>query len=157
MKIFKKILIALGVLFIFLVAFIIFISFQSSSFKKDYSPFVSKFMTEFSERWEINHVRDMLTNEFIDQINTPNGRQAINFFKQLGKLKRIKDLELKHFKTFSGPDSYKLGIFFFKADFENAGTLVKMIVVVKKGNAQVQQLRINTTGEIDKTKEKVAI
>lgn len=148
MKILKNILIGLGRIFALLVVIFIFISFKSVGFKDEYSPFVTEFMAEFSQNWEIGDVQYMLSNDFIEQIDTPNGRQVMVFFRQLGKIQNIQDIELKNFKTFTGTNSYKSGEFVFKAEFENASGLVRMTVIVNKDGERVKGLHINPTTEV---------
>lgn len=157
MKILKNIFITLGVIFILVISFVAILAFKTSGFKEEYSPFVSKFMIEVSKEWKLNDLQHLVTNEFYDQINTPEGRQSVIFFKKLGKLKNIEDLELSQYRSFAGSNSYKLGIFTFKAEFENASTLVKMTVVVKDEKTQVHNLYINPTSEIKSSDRKIAI
>lgn len=157
MKIIKNILLGFGLFLVLAVAFVTYLGFQSAGFKKEYSPFITKFMNEFSQNWEIADVRDMLTNDFIKQLETPNSRQAMLYFRQLGKMTNIQDIELKNYRTRAGTDSYKFGEFVFKADFEHASGLVTMSVIVKKDGERIQGLHINPTTEINKTPSKITI
>jgi hypothetical protein len=157
MKIVKNILIGLGCLFGLFIVITVFLSFKSSSFKNDYSPFVSKFMTEFSENWDVGDIQYMLSNDFLEQIETPNSRQAMAKFRQLGKIQQIQEIELTNYRSNVGDNSFKLGEFVFKADFENASGLVTMIVIVKNGGERVQGLNINPTTEISRVPTKTSI
>ncbi|MGV1097833.1 hypothetical protein ACUUL3_00290 [Thiovibrio sp. JS02] len=157
MKIIKNILITLGILFVCGAALFGFLNYKSAGFKKEHAPFVTRFMTEFSKNWEIAEVRNMLSNDFVRQLETPNARQAMLFFKQLGKLTAIRDVELQNYRANAGTDTYQLGEFVFKADFENASGLVTMSVIVKKDGERVNALYVNPTTEINNTPAKTLI
>ncbi len=150
MKIIKAILIGLGVVFVLLVAFVSYVAVQSGKFEKEHAPFVRTFMAEFSKDWDVSAVEHSLTPEFIGQIGTPAGRDAIRQFRQLGRLKEITELDLDHFTTHAGINSYKYGVFVLRAEFENAAAMITLSLVVDEKGARVEGLRINPTEDIER-------
>lgn len=157
MKIIRNIFIGFGCIFALFVVFLVFMGYKSAGFKDEYAPFVTKFMTEFSAHWEVGDVQHMLASDFKEQLETPNARQALAMFRQLGRVTSIGDMELNNFQTHAGTDSYKLGEFVFKADFEHASGLVNITVIVNKDGERVQGLYINPTTAINRVPAEVSI
>jgi len=158
-KVIKTILIGFGIIFVLLVAFISYVAVQSGKFEKEHAPFVKSFMAEFSKDWDVSAVEHLLTPEFIDQIDTSSGREAMRQFRQLGRLKEITELNLDHFSTHAGTNSYKYGVFVLRAEFEHATTMITLSLVVDENGARVEGLRINPTGDFepDRPPDKIAI
>ncbi len=139
MRVIRKILISLGVFFLLLLAFISFLGFGSANFREAKEPFVADFMEDISEDWDIGDVRFRLTNLFIEQVDSAGGRQAMQTFSQLGKIRSIEDLTLEHYSAMT---SGKTGVFTFKASFQHGDAVVRMTVVEKDEKTQVQALNI---------------
>jgi len=157
LKVIKNIFICLGVLFAVCIAISIYLGFKSAEFKKTYSPFAQQFMVDFSQDWEIADVQPRLSNDFLAQMETPNAKQAMFVFRNLGKVIKMQDMELKNFRTSVGSGRHQFGAFVFKADFENASGLVTLTVVINKDGARIQRLHINPTTTINKTPVKANI
>lgn len=163
MKIFKKILIGLGVLTVILIILVgiaaFFISKESGKFEEKYSPLASQFLYQLSSTWNIADVQDSLTNDLIEELNSPKGQKIMNNFKQLGELKDIKDIELSGFNTRATTEegSLTLGTFKFKAEFENAKALVTITLKKNDLGVRVAGFSINPTEKIQYKKQKTNI
>ena len=147
MKIIKQFLIGLGILFLLFIILATFISIKGNDFKEDNIGFVAEFLDEFSQDWKISSVSDQLSNEFLIQIKTPNGEQAMQVFKRLGKLENVRDFEMGNFRTSSGES--QTGVLIFKAKFNNAETIVTITLNVLDGIKKVYGLNINTLEDIN--------
>lgn len=150
MKIIRNILIGFGGLFLLLIVFFMFIAGSSSEFRTENQYFVTKFMRDFSEKWDINDVKDDLSNQMLAQIDSLNGQFALNYFKSLGKLKSIRNFELNNYRTSTNGET---GVFLFKAKFENADTLVTFTLVKTDKGRKVNGLNIQALEDINPIKE----
>jgi len=151
MKILKKILVGFGVIFVLLIAVIIFVAGSASEFKEDHEQFVKDFTREFSQDWEIDSLGSKVTNDLLSNIRTTKGKRAIAIFRSLGKLVDITDIELRNYNANAGGPT--TGVFSFKASFENAKTVVTVTVRVENDEVKVQSFHVNPTGDISKPKE----
>jgi len=142
MRVLKNILIGLGVLFLVLLAIFAWIGVSSSQFRKEQAPFVETFVTDLSKRWDIANVYDRMTNSFIEQASTPQARQLLHQFRQLGALKSVHDLGLRGYKS---SNNEQTGLFFFKGTFENGEAVVDVTIVRKDGAVHVLSLYLKAT------------
>ncbi len=156
MKIVKNIFIGLGVIFLILIVVFAFTASDSFEFKSKHEEFVKKFSTEFSQTWEVDNVSLLLTNGLLSQVNSPNGVQATNKFRALGKLVEIKDLELANYSSSYGTQNGSTGVFRFKGIFENATALVTVSIYVNEVEVKVSGFNIDPIGQVKATNEKNA-
>lgn len=151
MKLIKNILVGLGSIFAIFILLAIYLFDQSSDFKEQNEQFVKDFTHEFSNTWDINSVSDLTTNGLLSQINTPNGKHALNIFRSLGKLVEIKDVELNNYESqASGIITAK---FIFKAKYENASSLVTVTLQKKDEMVKVHGFHIEPIGNVSAPKE----
>ena len=130
---------AIVVLFIVLAVF----TFKGSvDFKEKNTEFVVKFMNDLSNNWRISEVYPSLTNEMIQQSDSPEGKRYLGMFRQLGSLVSIQDVELQNYH--SGTDAV-IGVFIFKADFKHGQGLVTLTLREKEDKVQVHALNISPT------------
>lgn len=134
MRVLKNILIGLGVLFLVVTALLAWIGVSSSQFRKEQTPFVETFVTDLSKRWDVADVYDRMANPFIEQVSTPQARQLLHQFKQLGMLESVHDLELR---SYYSNNNERTGIFSFKGTFENGEGVVNVTVAKKDGAVRV--------------------
>lgn len=151
MKFLKKLFMGLGVLFLLIIIFAVFMFSESSSFKEKHSQFIQEFTQGFSEDWDIADVSDLTTSEFLANLNTPNGKHALGVFKTLGKLVSITDIEIQNYSANAGGPN--TGIFVFKAKFENAKTLVTITIQEQDDIVRVYGFRIDPIGDISQELE----
>jgi hypothetical protein len=134
MRVAKKILIGLGVLFLVVISFFAWIGVSSSQFRKEQTLFVETYVTDLSKRWDIADVHDRLENPFIEQASTPQAQQLLHQFKQLGALKSVHDIELR---SYNANNNGRTGNFSFKGTFENGEAVVNVTIVKKNGAVRV--------------------
>ncbi len=151
MKIVKKILVGLGVLFVLFIGLAIYLAGSSSEFERKHQDFVINYTREFSRGWEINSVSAITTNDMLSQINTPNGKHALNVFRTFGEFIEATDIELHNYSTHAGGPT--VGIFKFKARFKNANTLVTVTVHEIEESVKVHGFHIDPIGEISAPSE----
>lgn len=150
MKVIKNILLGLGALFLLIVVFFTFLWGESSDFKEQNALFINNYLETFSTNWDLDDVKDQMTNGLLIEINTPNGTNAMNYFKTLGRLQEIRDLEINNYNTtLSG----KTGVFLFKAKFQYSDTVVKMILQKNEDGVKVNGLYITPLGKVNDNKE----
>ena len=142
MRALKNILIGLGVLFLVVLAVFAWIGVSSSQFRKEQAPFVETFVTDLSKRWDIADVYDRMANSFIEQASTPQARQLLHQFRQLGALKSVHDLGLRSYKS---SNNEQTGLFFFKGIFENGEAVVNVTIVRKDGAVHVLGVYLKAT------------
>ena len=151
MKIIKKILIGLGAFFVLFIVLAIFIASSSSEFKDKHQEFALNYTIEFSKKWKIDSVSSLTTNGMLSQINTPNGKHALNVFKKLGEFVDATDFELHNYSAHTGGPT--VGVFKFKAKFKNANTLVTVTVHEIEGEPKVHGFHVDPIGEINSSNE----
>ncbi len=138
MKIIKNILIGIGVIFVVIVGFVIFIIGNSSVFREEKTPFIEYFMSEFSEGWKTSSVNSRFTNDLRRHIDSPKGRHDLEAMQSLGVLESMSEPELGFY---TNPiNSGKWGKFTFKAQFSNGFAFVELSVVEKDDKTQVDSL-----------------
>jgi hypothetical protein len=142
MRVLKNILIGLGVLFLVVLAVFAWIGVSSSQFRKEQAPFVETFATDLSKRWDIADVYDRMANSFIQQASTPQARQLLRQFKQLGALKSVHDLELR---SYNSNNTEQTGLFSFKGTFENGEAVVDVTITKKNGAVCVMSFYLKAT------------
>jgi len=140
MGILKKILIGLGSLFALIIVLAVVMGGFSARFKREQTPFVTTFVTDLSRRWELADVYDRLSNDFIEQANTPNGRQAMQQIRTLGALQSVQDMELRNYNAGTAGTT---AVFAFKGTFENNAALVTVTVLKKSGMVRVQGFHVD--------------
>ena len=146
MKVIKKILVGLGIVFVLFIVLAIFLAGSSSEFKEKHQAFVINYTHEFSKNWEINSVSTETTNGMLSQINTPNGKHALSVFSTFGEFVEATDIELHNYSTNAGGPT--VGVFKFKAQFKNANTLVTVTVQEIDGAVKVHGFHIDPIGNI---------
>ena len=151
MKILKNILIGFGVLFVAIIGLIVFLSADSSAFEEKQAPFISGFMNEFSESWEVTSVHATLSNGLLKQIDSPTGRNAMDMFRRLGSFVQMTDLVLQNYNTST---SGKTGQFTFKGQFTHGPALVEITLGENDGKTLVNRLHITPAGELPPTNTK---
>ena len=142
MRVLKRILIGLGVLFLVVIAFFAWVGATSSQFRKEQTPFVETFVTDLSKRWDPADVCDRMANTFIEQTGTPQAQQLLHQFKQLGALKSVRDLELR---SYSVNTNGQTGVLSFKGTFENGEGIINITIVKKDGAVRVLGFYLNAT------------
>ena len=144
MQTLKKILTALGALFcVLLVAFGVLLVMQGN-FKEEQEPFIRQFRADYSRNWDIVDVHSQVTNDFLAQIQSSAGQNAVAIFRRLGKVEEITDVSIGNFNV--GTEG-KTGTFTFKARFERAPTLVQLIVQESDGAVRVHGLHITPSSD----------
>jgi len=151
MKVIKKVLVGLGVLFVLFICLAIFLAGSSSEFEEKHKEFVLNYTEEFSKGWEINSVSPITTNGMLSQINTPNGKHALNVFRTFGIFIEATDFELFNYSSHAGGPT--VGIFKFKAQFKNANTLVTVTVHEVDEVVKVHGFHIDPIGDISTSNE----
>ena len=146
MKIIKNILITLGTIFSLLIVLVVFLVGESADFKEDHEQFVVDYTNTFSQAWNVASVSDVSSNDFLTQIKSPNGKQAVNAFSSLGKLVDTKDMQIDNYN--SNVNGTTTASFKFKANFEHGKTLVTITVVESDGHIRVQGMHIETLDDV---------
>jgi hypothetical protein len=144
MQTLKKVLVGLGVVFVLLGVLVAFFAYSFAGFQQQHEAFVRQFVADYSRRWEVADVQAQVTAQFLEQIRSPNGLQAVSYFQRMGRIRSITDVSIDHFT--SGTNG-KVGVFLFKAEFENAPAVVKVTVIEKDGSVLVQAVNITPVSE----------
>lgn len=151
MKIIKKILMGLGAIFALFIVLAIFLIGESAEFEENNEQFVRDYTEAFSQQWDISSVSQSTSNEMLEQINTPNGRHAMNVFRAFGELVEITDMEMDNFSTHSS--GITSADFKFKAKFQNGNALVTVKVLEQDNAVRVNGFHIEPIGSVSAPKE----
>lgn len=135
MKVIKKILAGLGILFIVLLALAALLAKLSSDFLEDNRAFVADFTRDLSKRWNVADVHERVSNEFLQTLDTAQGHEGFRQLRSLGALKDMGDLEMGNYNAATNGTTAEIS---YKATFENAKGLVKITLIKKDGKVQVQ-------------------
>jgi hypothetical protein len=142
MRVLKKILIGLGVLFLVVIAFLAWTGVSSRQFRQEQAPFVETFVTDLSKRWDIADVHDRMGSRFIEQASTPQAQELLHRFKQLGALISVHDLELR---SYLYNNNGRTGNFSFRGTFEHGEGVVNVTIVKKDGAVRVSGFFLKAT------------
>ena len=146
MKILKNLLIGLGVLTVLFGGFAFVINGASSDFLEKHREFVTNYTKTFSRNWEVDSISELSTIGLLSQVNSPNGKHTLGIFRAMGVLVEVTEMELNKYSAYSsGPT---VGIFKFKAKFENAKSLVTVTIHEVNGIAKVHGFHIEPIGNI---------
>ncbi|GGC05769.1 hypothetical protein GCM10011352_34950 [Marinobacterium zhoushanense] len=151
MRILKGILSTIGILFLGIICFVVYLSYSSSHFLKENREFINQFSYDLSENWRASDVHSRLSNEFIQSLDTPAGQFSFNQLKALGSLEDASDFELSNY--YSGTDG-KTAVVTFKATFENAKGVATVTVVEREGKVLIQGFHFSAPDGIRPTSTK---
>jgi hypothetical protein len=140
MRVIRKILVGLGVLFLVLIAVFSWVVVVGRQFRTEQTPFVKTFVTDLSRHWNVADVSDRVAGTTLDQALTPKGQQMFHMFKQLGALRSTGDLAMQRFNVTTSGTS---GVFEFKGTFDNGEADVQVTVLKKGGSAWVLGFYLN--------------
>lgn len=151
MKILKRILITLGVIFVGFLCLAVFIGYSSSAFLDENREFVKEFSYDLSRNWAPIDVHARLSNQFLQALDSPSGKSAFYQLKALGNLQEISDIELGNYYT--GTDGTTAEIT-FKAVFDNAKGLVTVTLFENKGKVVVHGFHVSAPDGISNAEAK---
>ena len=140
MRVIRKILVGLGVLFLVLIAVFSWVVVVGRHFRDEQTPFVKTFVTDLSRHWNVADVSDRIAGTTLDQALTPKGQQMFHLFKQLGALRSAGDLTMARFNVDTKGTT---GVFEFKGTFDNGEADVQVTVLKKGGSAWVLGFYLN--------------
>jgi hypothetical protein len=140
MRVIRKILVGLGVLFLVLIALFSWVVVIGRQFRTEQTPFVKTFVTDLSRHWNVADVSDRVAGTTLDQALTPKGQQMFQMFKQLGALRSAGDLTMERFNVNTTGTT---GVFEFKGTFDNGEADVRVTVLKKGGSAWVLGFYLN--------------
>jgi len=140
MRLIRKILVGLGVLFLVLVAVFSWAVVVGRQFRDEQTPFVKTFVTDLSRHWNVADVSDRIAGTTLDQALTPKGQQMFHLFKQLGVLRSAGELSMERFNVNTTGTT---GVFEFKGTFDNGEADVQVTVLKKGGSAWVLGFYLN--------------
>lgn len=152
MKIIKNILIGLGAVFLLLVGLVVFLASESVDFHDKHSDFVQEFTRVFSEDWDISSVSDSMSNGMLSQIDTTEGRRAMEIFRSLGAVVSITDFEMSNYYS-SATDNANTGTFQFKAKFQRGDALVTVTVLESDDKVRIHAFNIQPIGDLAPSEE----
>jgi hypothetical protein len=133
MRIVRKVLIGLGVVFALIIAFFVWLGVLGARFKSAETPFVTQFVTDLSRHWNPDDVSDRSATSLIEQARSAQGRQVLEHFKQLGALRSAHDLVLRNYNLGTNGVTAVLSM---KASFQNGDATVD-VTLHKQGGALV--------------------
>lgn len=145
MTILKNILAVLGLIVVVFIGFGVFTGYSAEAFKEANKQEVESFVKDLSKRWRVEDIQGRVTNEFLAQVATPEGKEVIQRFSALGELESISDLEMPRY---SGGTEATVAFFQFKGKFANGGAMVELELIEKEEKARVQRLNVTPIGEM---------
>jgi len=143
MNILKKILMGMGGVFIVAIVLLVTVDNNQSNFKSQHEYFVSQFMSELADSWEVSDVRSKLSPEFLEQIGESQAQRQLSAFSALGEVKQISNVELADY-MFMLDKSTNVGVFTLNTVFENGAAKVQIVLEEDGDEVKVQALNIET-------------
>lgn len=140
MKILKNILIGLGIIFILFILLAVFLSYKSYDFFEENKGFVEEFSYDLAEHWQIEDVHSRVSNEFLQSLDTPNGKEFLKYAKGLGPLIEATDFQMGNYHA--GTDG-TTGVITFKATYTNAKALVTVIVIKREEQVRIHGFNVS--------------
>lgn len=133
---------------------------RESIFIEKYESFLKGFIVDFSKNWNALDVSDRLSVEFKNSLNRENAMKALEYYKELGRAKNIRGLELTTYRELGYA---VLGIFKTNVIFENNEAEVVITLVERNGTGRVVAFhvnpknRINSSIQISKAGDRITI
>ena len=145
MKIVSRVLIGLGGCFAALLIFATALIVMQADFRDEHAGFVRDFMLDYSSAWDVRQVHSRVTDEFVEQISSPEGREVVALFQRFGPAREITDLSVESFYVSPGLTSAMLTC---NARFENAVGRVTLQLFVVDDVPRVNGVHIETSDEL---------
>lgn len=141
MRVIRKILLGLGVLFLVIIACVTWLGTAGRQFRIEQTPFVETFVTDLSKHWDTAEVRDRLADNLIEDARTPDALQFFQQMKQqLGELRSARDFAMQAYKFDAAG---RTGTVAFKGTFDNGEAEVE--VTIRKKDSTVRVIGFNIT------------
>lgn len=139
MKVLRNILIALGAVFVGIIALVAYLGVGAHEFRRQEASFIGGFMRDFSRTWDAASVRSKLSDDLLKQFASVKGSNALEALQTLGRFRSMSGLSLE---SFSSATWGKSGTFRFKGHFANGPADVEIIVERHDGKTLVSGLHI---------------
>jgi hypothetical protein len=141
----KKVGIGIGALLLLGLMLWIVINDRAIKFTGDHKQFIKEFTVDFSENWNVEDVKERCTVALLQQIHTPNGVAALDYFSRLGKLVAVKDYQLINYHhNFTGANT---GVLAMKAEFESGEAMVTAIILQDGSISKINEYYIRPVNE----------
>lgn len=140
MRVIRKILLGLGVLFLVIIACVTGLGTAGRQFRIEQTPFVETFVTDLSKHWDTAEVRDRLADNLIEDARTSDALQFFQQMKQLGELRLARDFAMRAYKFDAAG---RTGTVAFKGTFDNGEAEVE--VTIRKKDSTVRVMGFNLT------------
>lgn len=138
----KKFLLVMGVIFSALIGMLMggmsYVGVKAANSAESNKEMAVSLVTTLSETWRAEGRRDVFTPAALKQVESPNGRQAIQVMSRLGKLVDVKGVEQTGYEmTYGGPTTATVR---FTGKFEFGTSDVELTLQVDGENARIIEL-----------------
>ena len=138
----KKFLLAMGVIFSALIGMLIggmsYVGVKAANSAESNKELAVSLVTTLSKTWRAEGRRDVFTPAALKQVESPNGRQAIQVMSRLGKLMDVEGLKQTGFKmTYGAPATATVR---FTGKFEFGTSDVELTLQVDGEDALIIEL-----------------
>lgn len=138
----KKFFLAMGVIFSALIGVFIgslsYIGVQAANTADENKQMAVELIEDLSMTWRAQGRRDIFTKAALTQIETANGRQAIQVMSRLGRLKDAQDVEQTGYKVVYGEGA--TATIRFSGVFENGTSDVELTLKAKGKKSRIIEL-----------------
>ena len=154
----RKFLLAMGVIFSGLIGILIgslsYVGIQAANSADDNKQMAVQLVTSLSETWHADGRRDIFTPAALQQVESPNGRQAISVMGRLGKLIDVENLQQTGYKVSYGEAT--TAKITFSGVFEHGTSEVELTLRVDGSRSRIielnlKKIRLNQTQSIRRT------
>lgn len=135
----KNLLATIGLIIVLIFAGLAYLGTNIISFQDEHTPFVEQFMQDFSQQWQVSDVETKLSDSFIEQINSDDGRYLIQTLKAMGKYQSMSNLIASQYNSSSAGKTVTLN---FTAHFENGKAAMNLHLLETDDKVQVNGLYI---------------
>jgi len=153
MRFIKYSLMLLGVIALFITLGLSYAFLDSRSAASDGKIFASRFLSDFSDSWDPDSVKNRFTNDNLAQFESADGARILQSMSTLGRFQTMDEFSvLNHTVMTSGTVS----VFEFTGQFENDDALIRMRVIKDDGRMQVKDLALIPNGPIARKQDRAS-
>lgn len=134
MNIISKTFMGLGIVFSGLIIVLLTFQIKSDNFIENHEAYISGFINELSESWDITQVESKLSKTFYRVASTVDAQKNLKQFEQFGDLKSVSNYALDDYVVFANKP-VRTGLVSFELHFDRGDAAVLM--ALKETNGEV--------------------
>lgn len=135
----KNLFATIGLIIVLIFAGLAYLGTNIISVQDEHTPFAEQFMHDFSEKWQISDVEARLSDSFIEQMKSDDGRYLLQTLKSMGQFQSLSSLIASEYNSTSTGTTVTLN---FTADFDKGKAVINLHLIETDDNVQINGLYI---------------